>query len=80
MRVLDIRIEDTSYAELDAVARAAGLTPAEFVRRATAAAVRLHKSRDASRRDLAGYSTNPVEDPEFAVDAEDLKGPDNEAW
>ena len=45
MRTVDISIEDASFAELDAVSRAAGLTPAEFVRPATAAAVRMHKAR-----------------------------------
>jgi len=79
MRTLDITIEDQSFAELDAGSRAAGLTPAEFARRATAAAVRLHKSRDASRRDISGYSANPIEDDEFAIDAEDLKRVDDEA-
>jgi hypothetical protein len=31
MRTVDITIEDASFAELDAVSRATGLTPAEFV-------------------------------------------------
>jgi mRNA-degrading endonuclease toxin of MazEF toxin-antitoxin module len=41
VRTLGITIEEASYAELDTVSRAAGLTPAEFARRAAAAAVRL---------------------------------------
>ena len=73
-------IEESSFAELDAVSRAAGMTPAEFARRATAAAVRRHKSNDASRRDADGYSTNPVADDEFTVDPEDLKWADDATW
>lgn len=80
MRTVDITIEDASFAELDAVARAAGLSPAEFARRATAAAVRLHKARDAARRDAAGYSAAPASDDEFAVAPEDLKWADDAAW
>jgi hypothetical protein len=80
MRTVDITIEDQSFAELDAVSRAAGLTPAEFARRATAAAVRLHKSRDAARRDISGYGAQPVQDDEFAIAEEDLARADDEAW
>ena len=80
MRTLDITIEDTSFAELDAVSRAAGLTPAEFARRATAAAVRLHRARDAAARDITGYANAPVADDEFAIDPEDLKWADDAAW
>jgi hypothetical protein len=80
MRTVDITIEDTSFAELDAVSRAAGLTPAEFVRRATAAAVRIYKGRDATRRDVGGYSAQPVQDDEFAIAEEDLLRSDDEAW
>jgi hypothetical protein len=80
MRTLDISIEESSFAELDAVSRAAGLTPVEFVRRAAAAAVRLHKARDAARRDQAGYAAAPVGDDEFAIDPADLQREDDEAW
>jgi hypothetical protein len=80
MRTLDIAIEDASFAELDAVSRAAGLTPAEFARRATASAVRLHKARDAARRDAAGYAAAPVGDEEFAIDPNDLERAGDEAW
>lgn len=80
MRTVGITIEDASFAELDAVSRAAGLTPAEFVRRATAAAVHLHKSRDAARRDQSGYGSQPVRDEEFAIAPEDLARGDNETW
>jgi hypothetical protein len=80
MRIVDISIEDGSFAELDAVSRASGLTPAEFARRATAAAVRLHKARDAARRDVAGYAATPVADDEFAIDPDDLLRADNAAW
>lgn len=80
MRTVDITIEESSFAELDAVSRAAGMTPAEFARRATAAAVRRHKSKDASRRDADGYSTSPVADDEFTVDPEDLKWADDATW
>ena len=80
MRTVDITIGDASFAELDAVARAAGLTPAEFARRATAAAVRLHKARDAARRDAQGYAAAPVTDDEFAVSPEDLNRADDSAW
>jgi hypothetical protein len=80
MRTVDITIEDTSFAELDAVSRAAGLTPAEFARRATAAAVRLYKARDAARRDAEGYAASPVIDDEFAIDPEDLKRADDASW
>lgn len=80
MHTLDISIEDTTFAELDAVARAAGMTPTEFARKATEAAVRWHKSRDATKRDIAGYSALPPVDDEFAVDPEDLKRADDAAW
>ncbi|MBV8781011.1 MAG: hypothetical protein JO353_06405 [Phycisphaerae bacterium] len=80
MRTLDISIEDALSAELEAVSRAAGMTPAEFARRATTAAIRLHKARDAARRDLAGCSAAPVTDEEFAVDLADLERVDDEAW
>ena len=80
MHTVDITIEDASFAELDAVSRAAGLTPAEFVRRAAAAAVRLHKTRDAARRDTEGYAAAPVSDDEFAIDPNDLNGTDDAAW
>jgi len=79
MHIMDLSIEDASFAELDAVSRARGLTPAEFARRAIAAAVRLHKSRDASSRDQAGYAAAPVGNDEFAVDLDDLRASD-EAW
>ena len=80
MRTLDIVIEDASFDELDAVSRAAGMTPAEFVRRAAAAAVRMHKARDATRRDLAGYGASPVADDEFTIDPDDLRRAGNETW
>ena len=80
MRTIDFTIEDASFAELDAVSRAAGLTPAEFARRAAAAAVRLHKARDAARRDREGYVLSPVTDEEFAVGLDDLKWADDAAW
>jgi hypothetical protein len=80
MRTIDITIEEASFAELDAVSRAAGLTPAEFARRATAAAVRLHKARSATNRDAKGYAASPVIDEEFAVDPNDLKQADDAAW
>lgn len=80
MRTVDITIEDASFAELDEVSRAAGLTPAEFVRRAAAAAVHLHKSRDAARRDERGYAAQPVWDDEFAIAPEDLARGDNQTW
>jgi hypothetical protein len=80
MRTVDITIEDASFAELDAVSRAAGLTPAEFVRRAAAAAVRLHRARDAAQRDQVGYANAPITDDEFAVSPEDLKWADDAAW
>ncbi len=80
MRTLDISIEDQSFAELDSVSRAAGMTPSEFVRRAAAAAVRLHKARDATKRDQAGYAAAPVADDEFAIDPSDLQRADDEAW
>ena len=80
MRTLDIAIEDQSFAELDSVSRAAGMTPAEFVRRAAAAAVRLHKARDAAARDQAGYAAAPVADGEFAIDPADLQRAEDETW
>jgi hypothetical protein len=80
MRTVDISIEDASFAELDAVSRAAGLTPAEFVRRATAAAVRVHKAREAARRDADGYAAAPVSSDEFAIDPADLMRGGDEAW
>lgn len=80
MRTLDITIEDASYAELDAASRAIGLTPAEFVRRAAAAAVRGHHARDAARRDAEGYAAQPVADDEFAVHPDDLSRADDAAW
>jgi hypothetical protein len=80
MRTLDISIEEGSFAELDAVAKAAGLTPSEFARRATAAAVRLHKTRQATARDIAGYAATPVGADEFAIDPKDLERADNETW
>ena len=80
MRTLDIAIEDASYAELDAVAREAGLTPAEFARRATAAAVRSVKARSAARRDEAGYQCHPVAEGEFTIDPADLLRDSDEAW
>jgi hypothetical protein len=80
MRTIDICIEDSSFAELDAVSRAAGLTPAEFARRATAAAVRIHKARDAAARDVAGYASSPVQDDEFPIDPADMERSENEAW
>ncbi len=75
MRNVDITIEDASFAELDEVSRAAGLTPAEFIRRAAASAVRLYKARDAVGRDIIGYTAAPVGEEEFAVDPDDLNGP-----
>jgi len=80
MRTVDITIEESSFAELDAVSRAAGLTPAEFARRATAAAVRWHKARDAAGRDISGYAASPVRDDEFVVDPDDLKWADDATW
>jgi hypothetical protein len=80
MRIVDISIEDASFAELDAVSRASGLTPAEFARRATSAAVRLHKARDAARRDVTGYATTPVGEDEFAIDPDDLQRAEDAAW
>lgn len=80
MRTIDISIEDASYAVLDAVFRVAGLTPAEFALRATAAAIRLHKARDAARRDAAGYVAKPVTDNEFAIDPADMDRLNAPAW
>ena len=80
MRTLDISIEDRSFEELDAVSRAAGLTHEEFARRATAAAVRACKTRDAAARDIAGYTAAPVGADEFAIDPADLQRTGDEAW
>jgi hypothetical protein len=80
MRTVDITIEDASFAELDAISRAAGLTPAEFALRATAAAVRLHKVRNAAQRDIQGYTASPIQPDEFAFDPNDLQWADNESW
>jgi len=80
MRTIDLTIEDASFAELDSVARATGLTPAEFARRATAAAVRIHRARLAAARDESGYEKSPVTPDEFAVDPQDLKWADNASW
>jgi hypothetical protein len=80
MQTVGITIEDASFAELNAVSQAAGLTPAEFVRRAAAAAVRLHKARDAAQRDIAGYAALPVTDDEFAIDPADLTQAADETW
>ena len=80
MRVVAISIEDESFTELDAAARAAGLSPTEFVRRAAASAVRLQKSRLAARRDEEGYRAKPVGDDEFAVDPDDLTASDSVRW
>ena len=80
MRNVDILIEDASFAELDSVCRASGLTPAEFARRATAAAVRLYKARDAAKRDVVGYAAEPVGENEFAIDPNDILKADDETW
>lgn len=80
MRTVDITIDDMVFDDLDAVARAAGMTPAEFARRATAAAVRSHKARRAGQRDELGYLSQPVQDEEFSVDPNDLKQIDDAAW
>ena len=79
MRTIDITVEDATFDELDALSRAAGMTASEFARRATAAAIRSHKARDAARRDAVGYSASPVTDDEFAVDPDDLKRADDAA-
>ena len=80
MHKVDITIEDASFAELDAASRAAGLTPAEFVRRGTAAAVRAQKARDAARRDIEGYVAAPIASDEFAIDPQDLNWADDASW
>jgi hypothetical protein len=80
MKIIDISIEDASFLELDALCRAAGITPSEFAARATAAAIRLHKARDAARRDVAGYTAIPVTVEEFAMDPKDLERLNDEAW
>lgn len=80
MRTVDITIEDASFDELDAISRAAGLTLAEFIRRAAAAAIRLYKVRDAARRDTVGYTAASVGDEEFAIDPDDLNRADDDAW
>jgi hypothetical protein len=80
MRTLDIVIEDASFAELDWVAQQAGLTPVEFARRATAAAVRHHRARLAALRDETGYEKSPVKADEFTVDPQDLTWADNASW
>lgn len=80
MQTVPITIEDTTFADLAAAARTVGLTPAEYVRRATEAALQRHKARDAARRDLAGYAAHPPADDEFAVVPADLTGPDDAAW
>ncbi|HMO25390.1 MAG TPA: ribbon-helix-helix protein, CopG family, partial [Tepidisphaeraceae bacterium] len=60
MRVVAISIEDESFTELDAAARAAGLSPTEFVRRAAASAVRLQKSRPPPPRREKSDRAQPV--------------------
>ncbi|MGC4032516.1 MAG: hypothetical protein QM754_12450 [Tepidisphaeraceae bacterium] len=46
---MDISIEDATFAELDAVARAVGMTPAEFVRQAAESELKRHKAVDVAR-------------------------------
>lgn len=80
MRTIDISIEDARFEELSAVAQSAGMTPAEFARRATAAAVKSYKARHAAARDAFGYQNKPVGDEEFAIDLADLQRAGDEAW
>ena len=80
MHAVDIAIEDSSFTELNTICSATGITPAEFIRRAAVSAVRLYKMRDATQRDASGYAAIPVEPDEFAVDPDDLQGPDKAPW